>query len=176
MRTLQTSNKSHKHDQVLCTDCKLVTEVICYCDEGINATTIYIQKATIHYVGMKSTKFKTVSDFSARVLDAAVNNCGCVCKRKIGYITKEHANSFESVLCHTAMALQEKLNVSVYSKENMCAGSKTVIIAVYWSSLWIYLLFYRKNADIINVFVLYRKKKMDGMHSAFDQGSPPLLP
>jgi hypothetical protein len=116
---------------------------------------------------MRTRKFKAVSDFCAHVLQAIEHNYGCTSQRKIACITEQDADNLDNILCHTATTLQEQLDVLVYSKENICSSSKTVIIAVYWSSVWVYLVFYRKNKHI-HVIVLYRKNKMDGVHSIFN--------
>jgi hypothetical protein len=115
---------------------------------------------------MKACRFRLVSDFSTHVLGVVEKNIGCISQKRIGYIIDTNEDALDNVLHHTAMTLRVALNVSVYKKENICKNSKAVIIAVYWSMIWVYLIFYRKNKQI-RVIVMYRKKKMDGIHSVW---------
>jgi hypothetical protein len=116
---------------------------------------------------MRTCTFRLLPAFSEHVLQFVENNIGCTSQKKIGSITNQNEDIFDNVCHHTAVALQRALNVSVYNKEHICTSSKTFIIAAYWSTVWIYLIFYKKNKHI-HVIVVYRKKKMDGTHSLFD--------
>jgi hypothetical protein len=91
---------------------------------------------------------------------------GVIGVKRLASITDEV--NIESVLHCTKSALELQLQVPVYTKENICTHSKSVTIAVYWSSKWIYLSFY-KSKNKIHVIVRYRAQKIKGVHTIWDQ-------
>jgi hypothetical protein len=122
---------------------------------------------------MVPSKFKLVSEFSACMLQSIEANLGCISQRRICSISDLDTYDFQNMLMAIAVSLQIELDVVVYSKENQCKNSKSFVLAVYWSSVWVYLVFYKKK-NYIHVMVMYRKKQMDGIHNIFNEMSQPL--
>jgi hypothetical protein len=112
--------------------------------------------------------FRLITDFSAHVLHSIEENIGHVSQRKIGSIRDKQQDYLATVLQQTTETLQTRLRVPVYRKQNQCVTSTNVTLAVYWASVWIYLIFY-KNKTRIYVVGMYRKKMMDGEHYLQDQ-------
>jgi hypothetical protein len=113
---------------------------------------------------MKNLKFNTLSDFSVHGVQWIAENVGHASMQRMGCINDKHTGlDLKNVQHYVATALQENFCVPVYLKENVCSSSKMVIIAMHWSSLWVYVSFYR-NGPRIHAVVMYRKKKMDGVH------------
>jgi hypothetical protein len=112
--------------------------------------------------------FRLIPDFSAHVLHSIEEDIGHVSQRKIGCIQDKEEDYLATVLQQTTETLQTTLRVPVYKKQNQCLTSNNVTLAVYWESVWIYLIFYKKK-NRIYVVGMYRKKMMDEVHYVQDQ-------
>jgi hypothetical protein len=124
---------------------------------------------------MRTRKFTLLSDFGAYVVNWVEENIGCTNQRRIASIVDHSVDNMENVLHHTALALQNELQVStVWSKKNISQHSKTLIIGVFWCEVWVYFAFYKRKQHI-NVIVMYRQKKMKGFHSVFSQMSEQVI-
>jgi hypothetical protein len=117
---------------------------------------------------MQTSKFNKIPDFSAHVLFLILKYIGVVGGKRVATIADNHDKNFENVLHYIKRALEVEMNVPVYIKENTCTHSKSVTIAVYWSSRWIYLSFYKSKKNI-NVIVIYRANKIEGVHTIWNQ-------
>jgi hypothetical protein len=113
---------------------------------------------------MRITKFKGVYEFCRHLMDSVEDNAGHAGKRRISSVSSDDV---QHVVCQTTAALQLHFKLPVHVKENICAGSKTATIAIFWSSRWIYLSFYVKNHQT-QVIVMYRKQPIDGVHRVID--------
>jgi hypothetical protein len=109
---------------------------------------------------MPVCSYQNISVFGIHVLQAVKAQVGRVSMRRVGCIT---GGSIDEVLHEIARVVKLHFDVQVYVKENVCLGSRAAIVAIDWSSCWIYLHFCHRK-DRINVIIMYRKQKMEGVH------------
>jgi hypothetical protein len=109
---------------------------------------------------MKLVRFKEVSEFSTALVNSIKENLGHISMRRMGYIAHRDMGD---LLDSTVEALSFHFQLPVYIKDNISSTSQSITIAVFWSSLWIYLSFNKKKKNVKAV-LMYRKNRMQGVH------------
>jgi hypothetical protein len=121
---------------------------------------------------MRLTRFKKVYDFCQHLVTHVENGIGPVSKKRVSSVKND---DLQQVVGDITAALQLHFKLPVHVKENICAGSKTTTIAIFFLSRWIYLSFRVKNHQT-EVIVFYRKGPIEGVHRVVVAVDLPVVP